>query len=273
MIKKQLKKFIEKSGYQIIKKDAHILVSPTSKEDVNSFIKRLFPYQTDKDLIRLGPNSDGGYLIPDDIEGIQACFSPGVDNISEFEQECINRGIKVFMADKSVEKPNLSIPADQYNFIKKHIGCTNNSDFITMDDWVNSFHLKDNEDLLLQMDIEGGEYNSLINMSDSLLKRFRILVIEFHFLQDLWNPHFFNMAKAVFDKIVQTHTCVHIHPNNCCGIDSRFGIEIPRVAEFTFLRNDRSNFDNYQTYFPHKLDFDNTKKDPIVLPKNWYKSS
>ena len=179
--------------------------------------------------------------------------------------------MKVYMADKSVDKPNLNIPTNQYDFIKKHIGCTNNSDFITMDEWVNSFCLNENEDLLLQMDIEGGEYYSLINMSDSLLKRFRILVIEFHSLEDLWNPHFFNLAEAVFDKILQTHSCVHIHPNNHHSIDTKFGIEIPKIAEFTFLRNDRANFENKQLKFPHKLDYDNTNKEHIVLPKNWYK--
>lgn len=38
-----------------------------------------------KDLIRLGPNGDGGYLVPDDLTGIEACFSPGVCATSEFE--------------------------------------------------------------------------------------------------------------------------------------------------------------------------------------------
>lgn len=271
-MKRQLNRLIEKIGYHIIKQGVYLVISPTSKERVKSLIDKLHPFQIDKDLIRLGPNGDGGYLIPDDLDGVNTCFSPGVDKISEFEQDCLNLGMKVFMADKSVDKPNLNIPTNQYDFIKKHIGCTNNSDFITMDKWVNSFCLKENEDLLLQMDIEGGEYYSLINMSDSLLKRFRILVIEFHSLEDLWNPHFFNLAESAFDKILQTHTCVHIHPNNYHGIDAKFGIEIPKIAEFTFLRNDRAIFESKQLNFPHKLDWDNSNKEHIGLPINWYKN-
>lgn len=269
-MKRILNSILEIIGYHIIKQGVYLVISPTSKKRVSSLIKRLNPKQIDKKFIRLGPNSDGGYLIPDDLTRIKACFSPGVDRISEFEEHCINLGIKVYMADKTVDKPNLNIPENQYDFIKKHIGCTNNSDFITMDDWVNSSSVKTEDDLLLQMDIEGGEYYSLLNMSDSLLKRFRILVIEFHFLDDFWNPHFFNLAESVFDKILQTHTCVHIHPNNRQEIVSKFGIDIPRLAEFTFLRNDRANFEKKPMNFPHELDFDNTNQEPIILPKNWY---
>ncbi len=246
------------------------LMKPTSRESVKSLIMKLNPYITEKDLIRLGPNGDGGYLVPNDLENIIACFSPSVDMISEFEMDCLKNGMKIYMADKTVDKPNIDIPISQYEFIKKHIGCTNNSNYLTIDEWVNSSLVNENNDLLLQMDIEGGEYISLINISDSLMKRFRILVIEFHALDQLWNLQFFNIAQQVFDKILQTHTCVHIHPNNDRGIDKTFGIEIPRTAEFTFWRNDRAKFENHQMNFPHQLDFDNTDNKHIPLPDIWF---
>jgi hypothetical protein len=122
------------------------------------------------------------------------------------------------------------------------------------------------------MDIEGGEYAALINMSDSLMRRFRIMVIEFHDLHHLWNPHYFDLNKTVFDKILQTHICVHIHPNNVWGVDSRFGVDIPWFAEFTFIRKDRVESKKPARRFPHKLDYDNTTNASIVLPENWYAS-
>lgn len=264
MIRRIIKTLFAKQGI--------ILSKASEKENVNNFIKSLYPYLTPFDLIRLGPNCDGGYLVPNDLVGIEACFSPGVDKVSEFENDCLKYGMKIFLADKSVEKPNLDISEDKYDFLKMFIGCTNNEDFITMDDWVKLKSKSENSDLLLQMDIEGGEYNSIINMSDTLMNRFRIMIIEFHFLQDLWNPNYFNVIKTVFDKILQTHICVHIHPNNCCGIDSRDGIDIPRAAEFTFIRKDRFEPKNFTNNFPNKLDYDCTLNKAIVLPKNWYKS-
>lgn len=264
IIKRSLLSFLEKKGEMITK--------ATERKKITDLIESLYPFHIQNDLVRLGPNGDGGYLVPNDLDNIEACFSPGVDKISEFELDCLKHGMKIFLADKSVENPNFNLPDDKYDFIKMFVGCTNNDEFITMDDWVNSKCKSDNSDLLLQMDIEGGEYNSLINMSDNLIKRFRIMVIEFHWLDNLWDPYFFNLNRTVFNKILQTHVCVHIHPNNCCGIGSRFGLEIPRIAEFTFIRKDRVKIKNYVSKFPHDLDYDNTKNKTISLPKVWYKS-
>ena len=244
-----------------------------SKVDIVLFIKDLWPQKTNFELIRLGPDTDGGYLVPDDLENIEACFSPGVDLISDFEMECYNRGMQLFLADKSVDKPNLKIADKEYHFTKKFIGTINNEDLITIDNWISSANIDSSSDLLLQMDIEGNEYSSLLTISNELMKRFRIIVIEFHDLNKIWNKEFFRLAQSVFLKILDTHVCVHIHPNNCCGTDVQKGIEIPKVAEFTFLRKDRITSLNNSTKFPHKYDFDNTEAKSIDLPKIWYKQS
>lgn len=264
--------FTKMNPFRFLKKGI-LLTKSTEIKKVTNLIESLYPYKIQTDLIRLGPNGDGGYLVPNDLDGLEACFSPGVATVSEFEMACLKYGMKVYMADKSVEKPNLNVPEDKYDFIKKFVGCTNNDDFITMDDWVNSKCHSEKSELLLQMDIEGGEYYSLINMSDALMKRFRIIVIEFHNLHKLWNPIYFNLNKVVFDKILQTHICVHIHPNNIGGIVSKLGVDIPRLAEFTFIRKDRVTEKSFVHNFPHKLDYDNTNKKTLPLPKNWYKST
>ena len=244
----------------------------TVKDDVLSFINKLRPFKTDKKLIRLGPNGDGGYLIPDDLDGIEACFSPGVGDLSEFENECAKRGMKVFLADNSVNSP--AIENSNFHFIKKHIAPLSNKDFITLDDWVSKSLDSEDSDLLLQMDIEGYEYSTILNMSDTLLKRFRIIIIEFHTLNKLWDNEFFKMSSIVFQKLLQHHTCVHIHPNNSCGMTNLRGVEIPKVAEFTFIRNNRIKKSDLETNFPHPLDFDNDinfKK--MILPRVWFRNN
>ena len=255
--------------YSVLNSKEYVLETRIEKHKVLNLIKKLRPLDVGIDLIRLGSVRDGGYLVPDDLNNIKACFSPGVSSISDFEKDCSRYNMELFLADKSVDKPHLE--GVRYDFTKKFIGCVSNDDFITMDDWVN---LKDREkknDLLLQMDIEGAEYISFVNMSDTLLKRFRIIVVEFHDLQKLWMDHFYSLADVVFSKILQNHTCVHVHPNNYCGMDSQDGIEIPRVAEFTFLRNDRFEKSKPRTTFPHPLDSDNYELYPHVsLPKSWY---
>lgn len=243
----------------------------TDREDVDSLLRKLHPMSTDKTLIRFGPKGDGGYLLPDDLAGVQACFSPGVSFVSGFEKDCADLGIKVFLADKSVECP--AEEHELFHFTNKFVGVTSNMDFITLDKWVASSISDPKSDLLLQIDIEGYEYEVFLSASDTLMHRFRIIVAEFHSLDQLWNRPFFDLASRAFDKILQTHTCVHLHPNNCCGLLRKNGIDIPRVMEFTFIKNDRINHSSYQTDFPHSLDCNNTAKPPLVLPTNWYRDA
>lgn len=242
----------------------------TDRSELHALLQKLYPISCDKELIRLGPKGDGGYLVTNDLIGIEACFSPGVDLVSGFEKDCADLGMKVFLADRSVEQP--AEAHKLFYFSNKYIGVISNDDFMTFDYWValSLPELTPNSDWLLQIDIEGYEYEVFLSLSDSIMRRFRIIVAEFHHLDQLWNESFFKFAAHAFEKILQTHTCVHIHPNNCCGSIQILELNIPRVSEFTFLRNDRIANPSYQNVFPHPLDYDNTPNPSLTLPKCWY---
>ncbi len=231
-------------------------------------IDRLHPLETDTPLRRLGPQGDGGYLVPDDLDGISACFSPGVSTVSGFEESCAELGMRVFLADASVDGPAVEHP--QFSFAKRYVGAFSEGDFISAEDWVASSGIDADSDLLLQMDIEGFEYETLLGMPSSLLERFRILVIEFHRLDQLWNRYYFQFVSRAFEKLLTSHACVHIHPNNAGPVQSYAGLEIPTLAEFTFLRRDRVTHPRPATLFPHPLDSDNTQQPSVVLPRGWY---
>lgn len=244
-------------------------VRSTSKEDIQKLLQDLYPVFVS--LRRLGGNGDGGYLVPDDLEGIEACFSPGVGTISNFEKECSDLKIKTFLADASVESP--AIEDDSLYFVKKYVGAMNDENFITMDEWVSSSSIDEDTDLMLQMDVEGFEYEIFLNMSEELLRRFRIIVVEFHNLDQLWNNPFFSLSSRVFKKILQTHFCVHLHPNNNDLFLKAQGLSIPLTMEFTFLRRDRANGNlKHAVSFPHYLDRKNNSVVPYssVLPSCWY---
>jgi hypothetical protein len=245
-------------------------IDSTPRSNVLSLIESLYPVGVGSPLIRLGPkNGDGGYLIPDDLEGITACFSPGVSNVSGFEKDCAELGMRVFMADHSVNAP--AEHHENFHFIKKFVGGTTFGKYITLDDWVRETLPNGASDLMLQMDIEGQEYETLFSISDKLMRRFRIIAIEFHNLDQFWNLPFFQIASRAFEKILQTHACVHLHPNNCCGSIKKDGIEIPRIMEFTFLRRDRIQGEIKPWCFPNPLDRDNTQKQSLRLPECWYR--
>lgn len=231
----------------------------------------LHPQIPEKGLIRFGPNGDGGYLIPDDLIGIEACFSPGVNDVSGFERDCAERNIKVFMADNSVD--GTPEQHELFHFDKVYVGAYTGGDFITLDDWVNKSLKESSSDLILQMDIEGFEYETILNISTNLMSRFRIIVIEFHLLNQLWNGQFYKFASRAFEKLCQTHTCVHIHPNNCANFFNKEGLSIPPALEFTFYRSDKIDGQPYAQSFPHPLDFDCTSRKHLSLPDCLYRKN
>lgn len=243
------------------------LTPQTSPDDVRTLIRRLSPQETDRTLIRLGPVGDGGYLVPDDLIGIETCFSPGVSSVSGFELDCANRGMKVYLADASVASPPDQHPA--FHFSPKFLGASTSGNFVTLDQWVAEADIPSSGDLLLQMDIEGFEYEVLLSMTDALLARFRIIVVEFHGLENLWSRPWFQITSRAFEKLLKAHTCVHIHPNNSRGVFHLNGLSIPCDAQFTFLRTDRISAMKAATSFPHPLDGDCTSIPTPPLPSCW----
>jgi len=95
----------------------------TEHDDVLELMRKLRPQNCGKKLIRIGATGDGGYLIPDDLEGIEYCFSPGVSSVSEFENQLADRGIRSLLADYSVDAPPIIRP--EFTFDKKYLGSSN----------------------------------------------------------------------------------------------------------------------------------------------------
>ena len=162
---------------------------------MRGLLQALRPLDPGVELVRIGPERDGGYLVPDDLEGIRHVFSPGVSNESGFEAELADRGMQVFLADHSVDAPAVNHP--RFVFDRRFVGCLTDDRYITLDDWHAAKLGTDTDaELLLQMDIEGAEYETLLAASPRLLGRFRIMVIELHWLPQLWDEPFFALASA-----------------------------------------------------------------------------
>jgi hypothetical protein len=121
------------------------------------------------------------------------------------------------------------------------------------------------------MDIEGAEYPVICDTSSETLDKFRILVIEFHGLDSLFNRMFFDLIYLTFTKILKNFEVVHIHPNNYSKPIECNGVAIPPFMEFTFLRKDRITQKGKNLSFPHKLDRANLSQyADFALPKCWY---
>jgi len=242
----------------------------TEPAKVLELIRRLRPVNCGRELIRVGGEGDGGYLIPNDLDGIEYCFSPGVNTTSDFENQMADLGIKSFLADYSVDGPPINRP--EFTFDKKFVGAFNNEQFFTLSSWKDKYLKHYEGDLILQMDIEGAEYPVILSTPSELLSQFRILVIEIHYLDRLFDPCCFDLLASCLEKILESFSVVHIHPNNFYGKARRGFIEIPRLMEFTFLNKKRISKAVPEQTFPHPLDAPNVpfRINPD-LPKCWYK--
>jgi hypothetical protein len=241
----------------------------TSDADLEAFMSKVRPVDCGIELIRIGGETDGGYLVPDDLGGIEYCFSPGVSTVADFENQLANLHIKSFLADYSVDAPPVQRP--EFVFDKKFLGAADRGHYMTLDTWKDKYLRDYSGDMILQMDIEGAEIEVILSISDHLLDQFRILAIEFHAMNRLLDPFGFEIYSSCFEKLLDKFHVVHIHPNNCCGSIVKGAFEFPRVMEFTFLNKRRAHALRPLTSFPHKLDRQNMAGEPMALPACWYR--
>ena len=93
----------------------------TAKSDILRVLKKLLPFKIDHNLLRLGEDNDGGYLIPNDFYGIKNNYSAGVGELTKFEKDLEERfSIKSNMVDFNHIDPKI-FPKNS-KFLKKKIG-------------------------------------------------------------------------------------------------------------------------------------------------------
>ena len=239
-----------------------------SNDKIFNLIKCFKPIKTQYNLIRIGDKNDGGYLVPDIINKIRYCVSGGVGHTNEFELQLEKFGIKSFLADYSVEEPkNLN----NFDFKKKFLGSYNNLDTININSWIKRFENKfEPEKSILKLDIEKSEYEVINSIDEEILKKFKILIIEFHGLEMIGEESFYQKLCSVKNKILKNFLTVHIHPNNCCGMHNVRKFKTPSVFEVTYLNKIIGKRVNEPCYLPHKLDAKNKLKyKNIFLPNYW----
>ena len=232
----------------------------------------LSPCSNGHALIRVGATQDGGYLVPDDLEEIVACFSPGTDQVVEFEKYFFTRGVRCYLADASVPENPFNSPL--VDFRKKYISGFSCGDFLSLEDWIVDSSPSLPGDMVLQIDIEGWEYQALSTCPLSLLQKFRIIIIEFHDFHRAVDRYFFrDLIAPIIAKLSSAFDPVHIHPNNASPEFELHGYRCPQAFELTLHRKDRRHVDPPVPSImelPHMLDQDNLpNKSPVEISKDW----
>jgi len=264
LVKAFVKRLFVKFGCLILK------LKLTSDRDLINFLSFLQENTTAFELVRVGGDGDGGYLLPNDFEGMNLCFSPGVGENSRFEFDLVSKyGFHCWLADHSVSSPAIIHP--RIHFTKKFVGVVNNYKYLRFDDWVEGVcSYNQSSELLLQMDIEGAEFGVLLDASDNILKRFRTIVVEFHQLEKMFDQNEFNLIQLTFKKLLKQFIIVHAHANNAAPVFKRGKVAIPSVIEFTFLRRDRVHHIKPLGFELHPLDQPNVPQNAAIDLSNYW---
>jgi hypothetical protein len=201
-------------------------------------LKYLCVYQSDEQKVRVGLNQDGGYVIVNHLE--YDCFiSCGIGNDIGFELEFCSKypDVPCIAYDGTINE--LPKSNTRIQFVKKNIGPVSTESCTNLHDVLEKYH-----NIYLKMDIETFEYRWLQTLSVDHLQRIKQLVIEFHFpftepgFTHLDAPLPIDEKQNVLKKLVETHTLIHLHPNNCCGTTVYNDIIVPNVFECTYVRKD-----------------------------------
>ncbi len=206
---------------------------------------------------RVGGANDGGYVMLDDLDGIRVCYSLGVGPDVTWDMEMAERGALVLQYDHTVE----NAPATHPNFRHFKIGITHDDslapDMKRLDTVLRENGHADRDDMLLKIDIEGHEWDSLQVLDTSTFANFRQIVAEFHGMRLLEIESFRQRAHRVFSTIRQTHEVIHVHGNNFAGIHIVKGIPIADCIELTFVNRKYHSFVMSYECFPGNLDLPN----------------
>lgn len=237
------------------------------REAGGAILAMLQPFRAPVPMIRIGPEKDGGYVLPDDLDGIVACFSPGVSNVLGFDEEVAACGIPCFLADGSVEGPE--DPPPGMCFEPLFLGGASGDGVIALDDWVCG-RAPEAGDLMLQMDIEGAEYDVLSASSAEVLSRFRIIVLEYHRLGSLFVKEERDRISPALEALARDFEVVHVHGNNYEKPLRVGGRRFPPVLEVTYLRRDRMGEARRDAVIPHPLDRPNNPRRPdLQISRFW----
>ena len=198
-----------------------------------------------KTRVLIGHRRDGSYVMLDDFEKIKIAYSIGINKIIQFDKALADKGIEIYMYDHTIDK----LPYENDKFHWKKIGLGGNVDktynIQTLQDMIyKNGHLKE-KNMILKIDIEGAEWNSLNDASEEILSQFKYILIEYHFFK-INHTLFYNVLK----KIYKTHQAFYVNcvPNS--GIVFFGNNTICRQIEISYIIRKNYSFSEDDTIYP-----------------------
>ena len=218
--------------------------------------------------MRLGPVFDGGYVTIEPetrTENDGIAYSFGISTYDPWSLEMAKRGYNVFQYDGTIESGPYSNPMIHFFNYMITGSCEPNPNEKNIKQILNE-HGHRGKNIMLNIDIEGGEWDFFDTITKEELLQFEQIIVEFHglILDD-------NLSRKteILRKINETHQCIHVHANNgaCPNLVTILPEfrQFPVIMEVTYIRKDPDlKFIDCFDEFPGKLDSPNSPFFPDI---------
>lgn len=205
----------------------------------NILLPKIFQPFDCQDLVRLGKNNDGGYLVNKvDILKSTELLSFGIGSDTSFENDFL------ILNQVGVKTYDSTVDINEFEHFKENITSKN----------IKSILEKASDTTFLKCDIDGGEYEiflDLINYSHKLSG----VAIELHGIANRDN---FNEIMNFVSKI--NLRLIHSHLNNYSYYITEDQFYVPDVIELSFTSSNNILY-NENIELPHILDMPNNPSD------------
>ena len=209
--------------------------------------------------IRMGNSHDGGYVLVDNIaQKSKIAYSFGISNDISWDKEMSEKGMEVFMYDHTVDVPE-DMNGNMHFFNIGICGSKErkNEKLKTINEIIESNGHAHNNGMILKMDIEGDEYDFLLNIDDDILTKFDQIVMELHHITDC---DMTDEIVGALKKINRNHRLIHIHGNNYSTIRYVNNKAIPDSVEVSYVLASAYEYDECESNKYRYIDKPNDKE-------------
>ena len=202
-----------------------------------------------KERILLGEKSDGCYVLLNDFENIKIAYSFGISTQIQFDKALADKGIDVYMYDHTIN----SLPYENPKFHWKKIGLcgkrTHKPELKNLEELINENGHNNEYNMILKMDIEEWEWESINDLNDDILNRFKYIAIEYHFFDV--SPEKHKIYYDVLKKISKTHQSFYARCNGDRSNKVNFGNNrICHILEVCYIIRKGNQFLKDDTIYP-----------------------
>jgi hypothetical protein len=218
--------------------------------------------------VRIGGKRDGGYVMLDPGRGGVA-YSFGVSVYAPWDIEMASkRNFTVYQYDGSVDKSPDAHPNIYFHKFYIDSNPMPPNDRKNLNQIFDDLKHHEENDIILQIDIEGAEWDFFETITPEHISKFKQIIVEFHGCHP--DAEIFDRYLRVISKINQTHQSIHLHCNSVGSVTCFPNMFLfARTFEISYARKisperDGFHFSPCAAWYPTELDASNNSKLPDI---------